>query len=287
MRKLVALVAVTLLLVGCSDARVQVSSNETLLTVNGQKVTEQDLFNVMKLSDAGSSVISHSSKVLTKDVKDASIDEKVADQMKQVKEYFELLNQNFDDYLKSLGYETEQQYIDEQLYPQYALNFLVEEKVEADYATLATEYKPVKARILQTSTIANANDALERIKNGESFDDVSKDLVADQATYKGDTTVYSIKDTQFPAVVSTFITTQTSPGLSTVLTTEGSEISYVVEIIETQADRIKDEAIDMLLANNTLTQTYIAKLYKENGFKVYDRDILTSLQTNYADYLSQ
>lgn len=287
MKKLVALLAVTLLLVGCSDARVQITSNETLLTVNGQTVTEQDLFNVMKLSDAGSTVISNASKILTKDVKDASIDERVADQIKQVKEYFELLNQNFEDYLKSLGYETEQQYIDEQLYPQYALNFLVEQKIEADYATLATEYKPIKLRILQTATIANANSALERIKNGESFTDVAKDLAAEKATYVGETKVYSIKDTQFPTVVSTFVTTQTSPGLSTVLTTEGSEISYVVEIIETQTDRIKDEAIDMLLENSTLTQSYIAKLYKENGFKVYDRDILTSLQSNYADYLSQ
>ena len=287
MKKLVALLAVTLLLVGCSDARVQITSNETLLTVNGQTVTEQDLFNVMKLSDAGSTVISNASKILTKDVKDASIDERVADQIKQVKEYFELLNQNFEDYLKSLGYETEQQYIDEQLYPQYALNFLVEQKIEADYATLATEYKPIKLRILQTATIANANSALERIKNGESFTDVAKDLAAEKATYVGETKVYSIKDTQFPTVVSTFVTTQTSPGLSTVLTTEGSEISYVVEIIETQTDRIKDEAIDMLLENSKLTQSYIAKLYKENGFKVYDRDILTSLQSNYADYLSQ
>ncbi len=287
MKKLVALLAVTLLLVGCSDARVQITSNETLLTVNGQTVTEQDLFNVMKLSDAGSTVISKASKILTKDVKDASIDERVADQIKQVKEYFELLNQNFEDYLKSLGYETEQQYIDEQLYPQYALNFLVEQKIDADYATLATEYKPIKLRILQTATIANANSALERIKNGESFTDVAKDLAAEKATYVGETKVYSIKDTQFPTVVSTFVTTQTAPGLSTVLTTEGSEISYVVEIIETQTDRIKDEAIEMLLENSTLTQSYIAKLYKENGFKVYDRDILTSLQSNYADYLSQ
>lgn len=287
MRKLLSIIAVALLLVGCTDARVQISSNETLLSVNGKTVTEQDLFNVMKLSDAGSIVISKASKILTKDVKDASIDKRVEEQMTQVKEYFEMLNQDFGDYLTSLGYETEQQYIDEQLYPQYALNFLVEEKVEADYATLATEYKPIKVRILQTATIENANKALERIKNGESFETVSKDLVAEKATYTGETKVYSIKDTQFPTVVSTFVTTQTAPGLSTVLTTEGSEISYIVEIIETQTDRIKDEAIDMLLENSTLTQSYIANLYKENGFKVYDRDILTGLQTSYSDYLSQ
>lgn len=285
MKKLFALICTTLLLVGCSDARVKPSNDEMLFKVNDVTVTSQDLFAVMKLSDAGTSLISQAASVITKDVKDASIDEKVSVQLESLKEYFELMEQDFEAYLKTMGYESEQQYIEETLYPQYALNFLVEEKITADFATLSTEYQPIKARILEVKS-ENGDKALERIKNGESFDDVAKDLAKESTTYKGTTQVYTIKGATFPTPVSTFVTTQKTPGLSTVLTTEGSASSYIVEIVETQSDRFKDEAIDVLLQNSTLTQTYIAKLYKENGFKVYDKDIYEALQTDYKDYLS-
>lgn len=287
MKRILTLCVVGLLLVGCSDARVQVTTNETLLTVNGQKVTQQDLFNVMKSSDRGAAIISHSSKALVKGVSDPSIDQKVQEQLKQVKEYFTTLKQDFAEYLKTMDYESEQAYIDNELYPQYALNFLVEGKIKEDYAKIAEEYKPVKARILQTETIAKAQEALKRVKDGESFDVVGKDLAAEKATYVGETKVYSIKNTQFPAPVSTFITTQKAPGLSDVLTVEGTEVSYIVEIIETQADRVKDEAVEGFLKDTTLTQSYVAKLFAENGFKVFDKDIHTIIEENFKDYLSK
>ena len=287
MKRIITLCVIGLLLVGCSDAHVQVTTNETLLTVNGQKVTQQDLFNVMKSSDRGQAVIARSSKALVKDVNDPAIDTKVQAQLTQIKEYFATLKQDFEEYLKSQGYESEQAYIDRELRPQYALNFLVEGKIKEDYATLAEEYKPVKVRILQTETIAKAQEALKRVKEGESFDIVGKALASDKATYVGETKVYNIKDTQFPAPVSTFITTQKAPGLSDVLTVDGTEVSYIVEIIETQADRLKDEAIEGFLKNNTLTQTYIAKLYAENGFKVFDKELHTSIEENFKNYLSK
>lgn len=289
MKKLLTTLFIALLLVGCSNASVSPKENSVLFTVNGISVDEKQYFEVMKLRDAGRLTVLEAQRVLTDAVENAEVDKEAQEELNKAKEYMEAMGQSFEDYLKSVGMESEQKYLEELIYPTYRLNYLIKEAITADFDTLATTYAPKQMRILETETYDNGTKALERIKAGEKFEDVAKDLKREDSSYDGSLKIYNIKDTEFPTEISSFVSTQASPGLSDVFKNESTGVSYIVEVVETQADRFKDELLETWVGDQNLTKKYKADLFKNAKFKVYDIDILNALKadSSTADYLSQ
>ena len=289
MKKLFTTLLVALVLVGCTNATATPKENFVLFTVNGVSVDERQHYEMMKQRDAGKLTIIEAQRILTSAVENEEVDNEAKEQLEKAKEYLTEMGQDFGEYLKSIGFDSEEDYLNEIIYPEYRMTYLIKEEITKDFDKLATTYAPKQMRILQFDTADNATAGLERIKNGESFADVAKDLKAKDTTYVGDLKIYNVKDTEFPTEISGFITNQAGPGLSEVLKNESTGVAYVIEMVETQADRLKDEILELWSSDQALTKQYRANLYKNAGFKVYDIDILNNLKadTTTAEYISQ
>ena len=76
--------------------------------------------------------------------------------------------------------------------------------------------------------------------------------------------------------MSEFLKTN-SATLSDVLTTDEMETSFIVQIIDVDASRFEEEALEAYLSVEAIVNKYDAALYRKNNFKVYDRDIYDSI----------
>ncbi|CAM4285445.1 lipoprotein [Erysipelothrix aquatica] len=283
MKKITALLVALLVLAGCSDARVKPASNETIFTVGNQTVTETQLFEVMKRQDNGATVIQNAEQSVTKDINDPSIEEAAQAQLAEAKS---ILGDQFPLLLEQLNMGSEQDYLDKVVYPTLKMEFLVKQTIEADFDTLVKEYQPRKANIVQIQTVDQANEALTRIQAGEKMEDVAKDVTVANSQYTGKSAIYNLKGTQFPSPVSQFMNQQQGPGLSGVLKDETNGTAYIVEIVETDANKFKDDLLNQWKKDQALTKTYRAKVFSDNNFKVYDKDILDAVTKSYPGYLA-
>ncbi|QIK70431.1 hypothetical protein G7062_09015 [Erysipelothrix sp. HDW6C] len=284
MKKLLAVLLTLLVLVGCADARVTPSTNNEIFTVGNITIDDNKLFDVMKTVDGGQLVMAQAERDLSKDVVDDTLEAKAAEELAKTKES---LGDRFEEILKQLHIENEQAYVDLYILPALRMESLIKSTIEADFETLVSDYKPMKARILQTDSKEKAAEALAKVQAGEDFGTVATEFVGANATYKGDEKIYNIKGTEFPSVVAKFITVQEAPGLSEVLVDEANGVSYIVQIIETQADRFKDELLEQWTNDTTMVKTYKIKLFKDANFAVYDKDIVAGMKKNFGDFLPQ
>lgn len=284
MKKLLASVLVLFLVAGCSsNPSAKLSTNEVLFEINGKKVTENDLFNSFKVSDAGSLAIEDAQTVLTKDISEETIATEVAELLEKQKTD---LGELFEAQIKSAGYEDEADYIERSLKPFVRLKTLIKGNLNDDYVDFATNYMPKELRIIQLESREAGAEAVEKASAGTSFDEIAE-AYAFGTTYDGSQKIYMMNDTKIPAEISKYVLEQNEPAKSGVIETSTGDVKfYMVEVVEPDVTKIKDKAIDAAMQISTLTTKYIAKFYKEAGFKVYDKTIYDLLQKDFKDYIA-
>ena len=163
---------------------------------------------------------------------------------------------------------------------------MIETKLNEEYTKFASQYIPKEAKILKLTDKEKANEATEKLKNGESFDDIAKEYQENTA-FTGQAEIYFIEGSKLPAVIVDFIKGQNAPATSEVLITSGEEAQYfLVEVVEPDATKLQEKAVDRALNVSEITQKYIATIHKEHGFKIYDQNLYNALQEQYADYLA-
>ena len=282
MKKLLAVLAL-FLLVGCSDAYASPSTNDVLFEVNGVAVKKDDLFTAMKARDAGKQAIEDGQTYLTQDVTDEEIAEKVESTLaKQRADFGEL----FDAQLKMAGYTDENDYVERSLKPYLRLQSVLRAKLTEDYDAFALSFKPRKLQIIQLSSREVANQALEKLTAGSSFDDVASEFNSG-TTFNGEPKIFMMNDTKIPAEVTQFVVETNVPTRSDIIETTAGEVKfYIVNVIEPDVTKIKEDAIEAGLEVASITQQYIAKMYRDAGFRVFDRIIFDLMQADFKDYLA-
>lgn len=284
MKKLIGLFSVLLLLASCgSNPSADLSSNDVIFEMDGKQVKQNELFTIMKASDAGTTALKLASQKLSESVEDSVIQTELDEMIKTQKED---LGEEFLKEVKALGFESEEDYINRSLKPYLKSKHLIETKLNEEYSAFASEYIPKEAKILKLKDEAKANEATEKLKNGESFDDIAKDY-QENTSFPGLAEVYFIKDSKLPTVVLDFIKGQNAPATSEVLKSSGEEAQYfLVEVVEPDSTKLQEKAVARALNVSEITQKYIASIHKQHGFKVYDQGIYNALQEQYAAYLA-
>lgn len=282
MKKLLAVMAL-FLLVGCSDAYANTSTNDVLFKVNDTEVKKNDLFAAMKAADSGRLAIEEGQAIITKDITDEEIMDDVNSKLAQQKED---LGDLFETQVKSLGFLDENDYVERSLKPYFRLQATIRKELANDYSEFATNYQPKDVQILQLTSREKADEVLALLNDGTDFDAIDEDYLSG-TTYTGEQKIYMMNDTSIPAEVSNFILETNTAVRSEVIETETGEVKYfIVNVIEPDVTKIQDKAIDAALEDSELTQKYIAKMYKDAGFKVYDKTIYDILQSDFKDYLA-
>lgn len=287
MKKLILALTALLVLAGCKDASTDISFNETLFSVEGTVIKQKDLFDVMKQYDAGvmgSAVIID--KARQEIVKDVELTQEMKEDAKEQLSFIkEMLGEGYLEAIKEIGFETEEDYLEEMIYPNLRHKELIKDELLDDFDALSEEYAPRQVRILELNKDA-ADAALEEIKDGKDFDDVAEKNALIESQFKGAKQIHLLKTTELPEVVSEFLKEHTAT-LSDVLTTEEMTTSFIVQIIEVDATRFEEEALDAFLETPEITNKYDAALYRKNNFKVYDRDLYDSIMESNPEYLEE
>ena len=284
MKKLIVLFSVLLLLAACgSNPSATLSNNEVIFEMNGKQVKQNELFTIMKASDAGNTALKLASKKLSESVEDSVVQKELDEMVKTQKDD---LGDKFLTEVKALGFDSEEDYINNSLKPYLKSKHLIETMLNENYSSFASEYIPREAKIVRLTDEAKANEATELLKNGKSFDDIAKDY-KESTAYSGQSEIYFLQGSKLPTVVSEYITKQNAPATSEVLKTGTDDAQFfLVEVVEADATKLQEKAVERALSVSEITQNYIARIHKEHGFKIYDQSIYNALQEQYADYLA-
>nr|WP_252968975.1 hypothetical protein [Erysipelothrix rhusiopathiae] len=161
MKKLLVSLLALLMLAGCSDARAMISTDEEIFSVGNEKVTSKRLFDVMKLSDGGMTVVKSAQNKITENVADEDVKAEADKRLEEIKEVF---GDQLEERLKQSGYESVDAFMSQTVYPELKMTHLLKEKMVTDFEALTTENAPRKARILQLENQEKADEALEKLK---------------------------------------------------------------------------------------------------------------------------
>lgn len=283
MKKLLVSLLALLMLAGCSDARAMISTDEEIFSVGNEKVTSKRLFDVMKLSDGGMTVVKSAQNKITENVADEDVKAEADKRLEEIKEVF---GDQLEERLKQSGYESVDAFMSQTVYPELKMTHLLKEKMVRDFEALTTENAPRKARILQLENQEKADEALEKIKAGENFDDIAKDYKVTGSPYDGSAKVHLLKSVQYPQEVADALKNATEPTLSGVLSDASDDSKYIVQIIEIDASRYQDETIEAFVGSKDIVNKYLAQLFVDNGFKIYDKDVYDAVAEKFPQYLN-
>lgn len=283
MKKLVLLALGALLLAGCSDARASLKDPKTaVFSVGNQTLTKGDMYNFMLARDAGYFTINEAKKVIFE--KEVPVtDEMRSEAEETLNTYKTMLSDSFASYLQSYGFADEEEYLNNSLLVSLQAQELTKVYVNEKFGDLVSRYSPKKIRIMQFTDEATANQALEQVKSGANFEETATSLGSSVSAAE---TIATTQSSYATNVLST-LSVITDPTLTDVIADDNGANFYIVQVIATDAESFKDEAVDTIASISALSSEASIFYFEKYNFTVYDKTIYDQLESNYADYLIQ
>lgn len=283
MEKLLFSLMALLLLVGCASKEASTSTNEVLFTVGKNKVTQNDIFNTMKASDGGTLAIKEGQYILTKDIKDEDIQKELDDMITKQKDD---LKGEFLTEIQKLGFDSEEEYVEKNLKPYVKIRHLLKVTMTEEFERLGQELVPRKIAVLEMKTEENAKKAKDMLDNGATLENIAANL-DEEVNYKGTETIEFLQSSKLPNAVTTFLKETNEPATSDIITVgEGTKQFFIASLVDADISSFKDDIIEAALESNEISQRELARLYKQNGFKVYDQGIYNAIKKSNAEYLA-
>lgn len=284
MKKLIIITSFLLVLTGCSDAFVKVSNpSEVVFVVGTENITKGQLFNLMIKQDAGQIAINYAKEIILN--QESPINDLVKEKAQTDLDYVkQLFGENFEASLKQYGFKDEQDYLEKALYPIAQQYVLAERYINDNFETIVANYYPKKVRIIEFTILEDAEDALEAIKEGQNVEDVAQQFSLSFNFFGQLELVH--RESGLPTVVASYIQESSIPTLSnTPILDPSTSYYYIVQVVEAQADRFKEEAIEELSKLSSILDIIFNDLFKEGNFNVYDKEVYDSIKQSFPTYL--
>ena len=280
-------VCTALMLTGCSGATATISDKDkTIMTIGNTTYTKGDEYDLLKIStgtDLTMELVKQS--IYKKEVKVTKSMKKKA--QKQIDNYKENMS-DFNDQIKSLGYNSTDAYMNKVLIPSLQASELTEKYFTDAKKDIQKKYKPSKARIIQCENKATAKKALKALKNGTDPEEVAKQYMVDSAKYSGKETLVTTKTTDVSTrLINTLYKTKKAGVIDEVFTNEssGTTYAYVTVLVTNSYKDIKDEVYTSLSSDDDITKASLVYYLKKYNFEVHDQDVFDNLKTNNPEYL--
>ncbi|NLA78378.1 MAG: hypothetical protein GX845_02350 [Erysipelothrix sp.] len=284
MKKLLSMLLLLMLLVGCANATVQVSNpKETVIIVGDSEFSKATVFNLMKNQDPASVIVEIAKqKITNKEMPiDANIRKAADEELESIKEIF---GESFDSTLSMYGFESEADYIEKALLPNIQQEALAKQFIRENDELIVITYDPKQVRIAEFANEEKATAAIQALQAGESFEDVVDEL-SSSVIYQGELQLIH-NESSAPASVKQFIAQATVPTLSSLpLESDGDEKAYVVQVVEVNTTRFFDDIVEALSPLSSVSEMMFVNYFKEGNFNVYDKLIHDALKENYSEYL--
>ncbi len=282
MKKVLVILGLSLLLVGCGNKTTNVSnSKEVLIKVGDRTVTIGEVYSQMMSTDSTAIIKQMATRViLNKEV--PVTDEMKVEADEVLKQFTDSVTDNIELYLEYYGYKDTTDYYDNGILPSLQQEALVNTYLTENFDSLVAGYRPKKIRLIEITDATLAAAALAEIKAGEDFS-----VVADKystSTYPGDEELVN-NTSSLPDVVINFVDYLTTPTLSDVLT-DGTT-NYIVQITNADTNKLKQEIIDTFAVDTTFSDKALETYFVKHNFTIYDKSIYDVFVQTYPNYLAE
>ena len=260
------LMIVALTLTGC--AKTTLKDDAALYTINGTSTSKQDFYTSMKSGDDGTVVINAARKDIlsTLEVDETKVQVLIDENIKGIEDIF---GENLLPYIQSFGFVDLEDFIAKQVRPSVIIEIKAREALDASVDTLVKDYAIKDIQFIQSSDKASIESIKAAFEAGTKLSDITLDD--------------SMKFNEGIVSKSTEMQIKEAIGLSEVIYDEESNIYFIVDnrLLEDE-----ETIINSVLNNENYINNYSATLFKELGFKVYDKDLLAKMKLSFPDYVN-
>lgn len=284
MKKIITLLILSFILVGCGNKTTSVSNgNDALLKVGSYTLTHSDVYSALLSQNPAESVkFLATAIILNKEV--GLTDDVKAKAEQQLEDFKTSMGENAQMFLDYYGYKDFDDYYNQGIVPTIQQDILVNQYLTNNFDTLVTEYQPKKVRIIEVTDASLADKALEEIKAGKEFATVA--TTYSSSSYSGsEQLVYTASE--LPEVILTWMNLQTTPTLSPVLPDTTNATNYIVQVTLADASKFKDEVISSFALDTTFMDIAIEDAFKRNEFTLYDKFIYDQFAAAYPQYITK
>ncbi len=282
MKKLSLLLVTLFVLVGCSEAKLKPTSNELLFTINGKEIKEADVFEAMRLSSGSATILySEAQKMLMKQIveEDEVFDKIVQDILTEAKK---LMGENFELTIKANGFDSEEAYVEGVIKDIARIQSAVAQAMDKNYESLSKK-RPRKVRVLEVD-IKDGKKVLELAKAGSDLKTLGEEY-SEKSNYQGDEIIVSEISSLDTSILNKILAAEETGLLTEVVNGSKGDVAYIAEVVSVDTEALRAEAVDHFSKDNTLTNEYLAKLFKEHKFKIYDQDLHDAFMAQYSNFI--
>lgn len=292
MKKILCLCSLALLvtLTGCKDAVTGVTNgNEALITVGKTEITKNDVYTGLKSENGVTAILSK----LTAYISDKEVP--LTDEIKkEAKEYVNSLKKSVSEdswkaFLTSMGYENENQYIEERAVVSIQAQKLTSTYLKDNYDEVKEKYQVRKVQIFQTSDSKVAAEVQEKVKNGELTIEKAVTEYKDSAvttTFKGtDQIITNAISLDSDIIANIMEVTEDNTLLKTYQFSSDLSKYYVIKVVDVDVEFA--DALETLESLSTISDEAFAFYLKKYGFKIYDIDLYNGIESQAPTYIVQ
>ena len=274
---------------GCKDAVANISNgSEVLIQVGSTKITNEDLYQSLKSTNGAATTIQLVQDALAVkeglSVTEEMKKEAAADLVKLKKDYGG--DEAFAEALASAGFENDEDYLERVSYPDLLKGALLDKYLSENEEKILNQYHPIKAKVIEFSSQANADKALAAIKDGDTLEEAFKKYGAEKATLTGKEVIYHAESSIANTVYTRLSSATKAEVIKEVLADASESKWYITEITNLDPTSMVQEIFDELKVSATSLSSEMLETYlKKHNFSVHDIDIYNEIKTNYPSYL--
>ena len=290
MKKILCCFALLLALTGCKDAvSGVVNGDEALITVGKTEITKNDVYTGLKTENGVSTIVAKiTSFIAEKEIPVTDEMRKEAEsQLKELKK--SITAENWKAFLETMGYESDQQYIDERMILTIQAKELATTYVESNYEQIKEDYQIRKVQIFQTSDSKIAGEVQEKVKNGEltipEAVKAYKDSVVTTTFTGNDQIITNAVSLDSDVIKNIMDVTEEGKLLDLYQFSADLKNFYVVKVVSTNVEL--DEAKDTLLGLDKVADEAFAHYLEKYDFTVYDIDLYNGIKAQAPTYIVQ
>ena len=281
MKKILSLILVGLLLLtGCGNKAAQVSNkNDTIVTVGDKNITKGELYSYMNAYISSASYLSLRKLIVKHHV---PLTEEIEKEAKaNLQEDKDILEDKFLETIMEMGYKNETDYYENSVLQTVLAIHMFQEYAKNNISALVETYNPYQVRLMRFDDEKVADQALNKVKEGEEFEAVAKEF--SNQYYEGEKEVV-INTSNYPKVVLEAIAKQTGPTLIQEAINDSTNSKYyVIQVISNDITHFETEFIDVVQHEESLINDMYGEYAKAGNFKVYDINVYKTLTDNYPD----
>ena len=155
--------------------------------------------------------------------------------------------------------------------------------MDDDYENIESK-RPRQVKIIEVEA-DSANKALELAKSGSSLEEVYEEYGVENTQYKGNVILVSENSNLDTAPLDKLLNATDNGLIKEVVTSSSTNAQYILEVVNIDADELKDSVIEEFINDSELSEKYLAKLFSKHKFKLYDQHLYDAFKENLPEYI--